>query len=144
MLFLILGVLLQKTRFGTYTYGIGANNEAARRFGVDVRRHLLKVYALSGALAAVAGVIISARLNSAYPNTGEDYELMAIAAVIVGGSNLFGGEGRLIGTLFGVLIIEVIRNGLNLIGINVFWHKALLGFIILIAVISRTLASRES
>ena len=142
LLFLLFDGVLSYTKFGVYTYGIGTNFEAARRAGVNTKKHLFLVYGMCGTLAAIGGVTIAARLNSAYPNAGEEYELMAIAAVIVGGASLFGGEGNLKGTLIGVLIIEVIRNGLNLIGLNVFWHKGVLGFIIIIAVIARILTTK--
>lgn len=142
-IFLLFDAILRYTKFGVYTYGVGTNFEAVRRAGVSTNKQIFTVYGICGALAAVGGIIIAARLNSAYPNAGEDYELMAIAAAIVGGASLFGGEGNLKGTLIGVLIIEVIRNGLNLMGLNVFWHKGVLGFIIIIAVISRILATRE-
>jgi len=142
LLFLLFDGVLSYTKFGVYTYGIGTNLEAARRAGVNTKRHIFFIYGICGALAAIGGITVAARLNSAYPNAGENFELMAIAAVIVGGASLFGGEGNLKGTFIGALIIEVIRNGLNLMGLNVFWHKGVLGFIIIITVIARILATK--
>jgi ribose transport system permease protein len=138
ILYLLAHVVMARMTLGRYIYAIGGNPEAARLSGVPVRRVLLLVYAVSGALAGLGGIIQTSRLKSAAPNYGETYELTVIAAVVVGGTSLAGGEGRVLGTLIGALIIAVIQNGMNLTGISPFNQKIVLGSVILAAVLIDT------
>lgn len=128
-------VLLTRTRFGRYVYAIGGNEEATRLSGVAVGFHKTMVYALSGATAALAAVLLTARLNSAQPIAGMMYELDAIAATVIGGTSLLGGEGSLGGTLVGALIMGVLRNGLNLLGVSSFLQQIVIGVVIIAAVV---------
>lgn len=127
-------VLLHKTRFGLHVYALGGNAEAARLSGVKNHRVILMVYSLMGAMAALAGVILTARVQSGQPTLGTGLELTAIASVIIGGSNLRG-EGRMLGTLIGTLFIGVLGNGLNILNINYFWQQVVIGAVIIIAVL---------
>jgi len=131
----ILGyLLLNHTRFGLYVTGIGSNEEAVRRAGIDVRRVKLIVYMLSGVVVALGGMITAARLASGSSYTGVAFELRVIAAVIVGGTNLFGGEGRMLGTVIGTLLLAMIGNGLILMRISPFYQQIIEGTIILLAI----------
>lgn len=135
-------VLLNHTRHGRYIYAIGGNEEAARLSGVAIGRHKTAAYAISGCLSAVAAVLLTARLNSAQPIAGFMYELDAIAATVIGGTSLMGGEGHLAGTLVGALIMGVLRNGLNLLGVSGFLQQIIIGSVIIIAVLADTLTKR--
>lgn len=126
--------MLTRMRFGQYVTGIGANMEAVRRAGVNTRRVLLGAYALSGTAAALAGVIIAARLGSGSSNAGVGFELEVIAAVVLGGTNMFGGHGTILGTILGTLTIGVIGNGLILSHLSPFLTQIVTGIIILIAI----------
>lgn len=128
-------LVLTRTRFGRYVYAIGGNEEATRLSGVPVAFHKTMVYALSGAMSALAAVLLTARLNSAQPIAGNMYELDAIAATVIGGTSLLGGEGTLGGTLIGALIMGVLRNGLNLLGVSSFLQQILIGIVIIGAVL---------
>jgi len=128
------GILTQSV-FGRYVYAIGGNEEAARLSGVDVATHKTLVYVISGVLSAVSAVILTARLNSAQPTAGVGFELDAIAAVVLGGTTLAGGEGSISGTLLGAFIIGVINNGLNLLNVNPFYQQVVKGAVILLAVL---------
>ena len=135
LIVVILGyVLLNQTRFGTYVTGIGSNEEGVRRAGVNVRRIKTVVYMLSGLLVAVGGMVTAARLASGSSYTGVAFELQVIAAVIVGGTNLFGGEGRMSGTVLGTLLLAMIGNGLILMKISPFYQQIIEGTIILLAI----------
>jgi len=123
------------TKFGRYTYAIGGNEEAARFSGINIARMKTLIYALSGLAAAVSGIILSSRLFSGDPNSGALYELDAIAAVVVGGTSLSGGKGTILGTLLGSLIIGVISNGLNLMGVESYTQNIIKGGVILVAVL---------
>ena len=127
--------ILTQTVFGRYVYAIGGNEEAARLSGVDVATHKTLVYVISGVLSAVSAVILTARLNSAQPTAGVGFELDAIAAVVLGGTTLAGGEGSIGGTLQGAFIIGVINNGLNLLNVNPFYQQVVKGAVILLAVL---------
>jgi ribose transport system permease protein len=127
--------VLTRTRFGLYVYAIGGNEEATRLSGVGVRFHKTMVYVLAGAMSAVAAVILTARLNSAQPIAGMMYELDAIAATVIGGTSLLGGSGTIGGTLIGALIMGVLRNGLNLLGISSFLQQVVIGLVIIAAVL---------
>ncbi len=128
------GVLFNETPFGRYVTGIGANAEAVRRAGVDTRRVTLLVYVLSGATAALAGIIVAARLGSGSSNAGQGFELDVIAAVVLGGTSLFGGRGTMAGTILGALTVAVIGNGLILSHLSPFLTPIVTGSIILLAI----------
>ena len=127
-------VVTQRTRFGRHLYAVGGNERAARLTGLNVARIKLAVYALAGALAGVAGLIVTARLDSAQPNAGLGYELDSIAAVVIGGTSLSGGRGSVAGTVLGCLIIGVLNNGLFLLNVSPFWQQVIKGLVILLAV----------
>ena len=114
IVFVVSWIVLTRTPFGRHVYAIGGNEDAAWLSGVRVRRVTLAVYTICGATAALAGVLVASRLNAGYPRAGEYYELDAIAAVVVGGTSLFGGRGSIWGTLAGALFIGILNNGLNL------------------------------
>jgi ribose/xylose/arabinose/galactoside ABC-type transport system permease subunit len=135
LVYVVAHVVLTRTRFGRYVYAIGGNEEATRLSGVAVRFHKTMVYALSGAMSAAAAVLLTARLNSAQPIAGIMYELDAIAATVIGGTSLLGGEGTLGGTLIGALIMGVLRNGLNLLGVSSFLQQIVIGVVIIGAVL---------
>jgi ribose transport system permease protein len=127
-------VVTQRTRFGRHLYAVGGNERAARLTGLRVNRVKLWVYTLGGGLAGVAGLLVTARLDSAQPNAGLGYELDSIAAVVIGGTSLSGGRGSIMGTVLGCLIIGVLNNGLFLLNVSPFWQQVIKGIVILIAV----------
>ncbi len=127
-------VVTRRTRFGRHIYAVGGNERAARLTGLNVPRIKLAVYTLAGALAGVAGLIVTARLDSAQPNAGLGYELDSIAAVVIGGTSLSGGRGSVMGTVLGCLIIGVLNNGLFLLNVSPFWQQVIKGGVILLAV----------
>ena len=127
--------LLTKTTFGRYVYAIGGNEEATRLSGVRVGIHKTLIYVIAGLTSGIAAVILTARLNSAQPIAGFMYELDAIAATVIGGTSLLGGSGTLAGTLIGSLIMGVLRNGLNLLGISSFLQQVVIGSVIIAAVL---------
>jgi ribose transport system permease protein len=127
-------VALHLTQFGRYTYAIGSNAEAARRVGIDVERHLLKVYTLSGFLAGLAGVIDLARFNTASVGAHTLDNLAAISAVVIGGTSLFGGIGTIVGSVVGTFIPAVLRNGFVIAGVQPFWQEIAIGIVLILAV----------
>jgi ribose transport system permease protein len=127
-------ITLRFTRFGRYTFAIGSNATAARRAGINVDRHLIKVYALSGVLSGLAGALDLARFGTANASTHSTDNLNAISAVVIGGTSLFGGMGSIIGTVIGAFIPATLRNGLVIGGINPFYQQVLVGGILLLAV----------
>ncbi|GMK42892.1 ribose ABC transporter permease RbsC [Paenibacillus glycanilyticus] len=133
--FAALWIILQKTAFGRKTYAIGGNEKASIVSGIKVTRVKIMIYSLAGMLSALAGAILTSRLNSAQPTAGTSYELDAIAAVVLGGTSLSGGRGRIVGTLIGALIIGTLNNGLNLLGVSSFYQMVVKGIVILIAVL---------
>ncbi|NHQ84568.1 ribose ABC transporter permease [Iodobacter sp. HSC-16F04] len=133
--FIALWFVLKKTVFGRHVYAVGGNEEASLISGVKVNRVKLWVYTLSGGLSALAGVILTSRLNSAQPNAGMGYELDAIAAVVLGGTSLSGGRGWIVGTLIGAVLIGVLNNGLNLLSVSSFYQQVIKGSVILLAVL---------
>jgi ribose transport system permease protein len=133
--FLAAFLVLRYTRLGLYTYAIGGNEQATRFSGVHIDRYKLAVYSLMGLAAGIAGVMWSSRLNSAQPTVATGEELNAIAAVVIGGTSLFGGVGTVVGTLIGALLMAVIRNGLNLLHISAFWQQIVIGAVIILAVL---------
>lgn len=130
----IIYILLKKTPLGRYIYAIGGNETATKLSGINTDKIKIAVYALNGFLAAVSGIILTSRLNSAQPMAGEGYELDAIAAVVLGGTSLSGGSGTVIGTIVGALIIAVLNNGLNLLNVSSFYQLVAKGAVILLAV----------
>ena len=128
-------MILTRTVFGRYVYAIGGNEEATALSGIDVRLHKTLVYAISGLSAGVCAVLLVARLNSAQPIAGIGYELDAIAAVVIGGTSLLGGSGSVVGTLIGALIMSVLRNGLNLLGVSSYVQQVAIGVVIVVAVL---------
>jgi ribose transport system permease protein len=135
-------VLMSRMALGRYIYAVGGNPEAARLSGVPVKRVLLFVYTVCGALAGLGGVVMASQLKSGSPTFGLMYELYAIAAVVVGGTSLSGGEGKILGTLIGAFIIAVIQNGMNLTGVESYTQKVVLGLVILGAVLLDRLKRR--
>lgn len=126
--------VLSRTRFGKYALVIGDNQAAARATGVHVERHLIALYILSGILAGLAGLLSAARVNSGDPTAGTGYELSAITAAILGGTNLFGGRASVVGTLIGALIMGVLQNGLNLLAVSSFYQQMAIGAVLVLAV----------
>jgi ribose transport system permease protein len=135
----IVGLFLHKSRFGLHTYAIGSNAFAARAAGINVERHLTKVYALSGFLSGLAGFYVYIRLGAGSPSSGTMRELDAIAAVVIGGASLMGGVGRLIGTVLGALILFTVQSGLIMAGVAPDWKKVVVAVLIAAAVAAQTL-----
>ena len=144
LLYVIAHLVMTRTSLGRYIYAVGGNIEAARLSGVPVFGILILVYMLCGAAAGLAGIVDASRFNGGRPNAGEYYELQVIAAVVVGGTSLFGGEGRIFGTLIGALIIAVIDNGLNMAGVQPYNQMIVFGFLILAAALLDQLKKRLS
>ena len=140
--FAVAWIVLYQTPFGRYVYAVGGNEEAARISGVNTRMVKFTVYGISGALAALGGIILSARTTAGLPQAGVAYELDAIAAVVIGGTSLAGGQGRLVGTLIGALIIGVVNNGLDLLGVSAYYQLTFKGAIIVAAVLLDSLRQR--
>jgi ribose transport system permease protein len=138
--FIFLGVALLAhyalayTRFGRHTLVIGDNEAAARATGIHVEAHRLKLYTLSGVMAGIAGLIFMARVNAGDPTAGLSYELTAITAAIIGGTNLFGGRGSVLGTVIGALIMGVLQNGLNLLAVQSYYQQMAIGAVLILAV----------
>ncbi|MHB1304035.1 MAG: ABC transporter permease [Acidiphilium sp.] len=139
---IVSAVLLSQTRFGLRTYAIGSNPLGAGRAGIDVRRHLVKIYMLSGFLAAIAGLMVMARFASASVQAGANDELDAITAVVIGGASLFGGRGTILGTVIGSFVITVMVTGLILMGVQPFWQQVAVGAILIFAVAMDQLRDR--
>jgi ribose transport system permease protein len=136
--------LMKRTRLGRHVYAVGGNERAATLSGLNVRRVKLLVYTLGGAMSGVAGLLVTARLDSATPNAGTGYELDSIAAVVIGGTSLNGGRGTLMGTVLGCLIIGVLNNGLVLLEVSPFWQQVIKGLVILIAVAMDKMGAQPS
>lgn len=130
----VISILLNKTRFGRHIYAIGGNPEAAKFSGINITKLEIIVFTISGALAALSGIILAARLNSGQPIAGQGYELDAIAAVVLGGTSFAGGIGKVGGTIIGALIIGVLSNGLNLIHVSYYYQLIIKGIVIVAAV----------
>lgn len=136
-------LLLARTRFGLHTLAVGGREEAARVMGLQVGRIKVGVYALTGAAAALGGVVIAGRLSNGSPNAGVTLELDVIAAVVLGGTSLFGGSATIAGTVIGALFINFIRNGLNLMNVDPYWVQVVTGFVPILAVLLNTVIRRQ-
>jgi ribose transport system permease protein len=133
VVFVVSWILLMRTPFGRHVYAVGGNAEAARLSGIRVNRVLLAVYAICGVAAGLAGVLVASRLSAGYPRAGELYELDAVAAVVVGGTSLFGGRGSIWGTLAGAFFIGILNNGLNLYNVSPYDQMIVKGAVLLVA-----------
>jgi ribose transport system permease protein len=142
--FVILATVMKKTSFGLHIYAVGGNRTAAEVAGVNARRTLTSVYLLSGGLAGVSGVILSSRVISGPPNLGSGYELDAIAAVVIGGASLLGGRGTIWGTFLGLLLIQTLNNGLDILIVPAYWQAVISGVLIVSAVAVDMWATRRS
>jgi ribose transport system permease protein len=131
---IVFGIVLAGTRFGRYTYAVGSNEEAARRAGIAVDRHLIKVYGLAGTLAGLAGFLSLARFSTTTIGGHDTDNLQAIAGVVIGGTSLFGGIGTMLGSVFGVFIPAVLQNGFVIIGVQPFWQQIAVGAVLIGAV----------
>lgn len=143
VLYVAAHILMSHTAFGRYVYAVGGNQEAARLCGVPVRRVLVMVYVICGALAGIAGLILSSKLRSGDPKIGNMLELEVISAVVVGGTSLMGGEGRVLGTLIGAFIIAVISNGMNLLNVDSYDQRIIMGIVLLAAVLIDNIKRRR-
>ena len=142
VLYALAHMVMSRMKLGRYIYAVGGNREAARLSGVPVRRVLMFAYVAGALLAGVGGVIIASQLKSGSPTYGNMYELYVIAAVVVGGTSLSGGEGKMFGTLIGAFTIAVIQNGMNLTNVESYTQKVVLGLVILGAVLLDKLRRR--
>jgi ribose transport system permease protein len=142
--FIILGLLMKYSSFGMRIYAVGGNRTAAEVAGVNAKRVLIGVYVISGFLAGVSGVILASRVISGPPNLGAGYELDAIAAVVIGGASLMGGRGTVWGTLLGLLLIQTLNNGLDILVIPAYWQMVISGVLIVSAVAVDMWATRRS
>ncbi len=140
----ILGIVLAKTRIGRQIYACGSNLEAAKLSGINAVGTRMFAYCMSGFSAAICGILVSSRLSSAQPTAGTGYEMEAIAAAVLGGISIAGGEGAIINTVIGALMMGVIRNGLNLNKVNSFWQQVIIGLILVIAVAMEVRRHRKS
>ena len=136
-------VVLNKTALGRYTFALGSNEEAVRLSGVNVDRWKVIIYAFSGGICGIAGLLIASRLNSAQPALGQGYELDAIAAVVIGGTSLSGGVGTILGTIIGAFIMSVLINGLRIMSVAQEWQMVLTGVIIILAVYTDNLRRKK-
>ncbi len=143
LLAVLASVVLNKTLLGRYTFALGSNEEAVRLSGVNVDRWKIAVYTLGGAIVGIAGLLIASRLNSAQPALGQGYELDAIAAVVIGGTSLSGGEGTILGTIIGAFIISTLTNGLRIMSVPQEWQTVVTGVIIIVAVYLDILRRRK-
>lgn len=135
ILFILAGYLLKNLRFGRYIYAIGGNEEATKLSGIDTDKYKTMVYGICGFLSALAGIIVTSRLGSAQPTAGTGYELDAIAAVVLGGTSLSGGVGKITGTALGAIIIGVLGNALNLLDVSSYYQMMVKAIVILVAVL---------
>jgi len=134
VIFIIGYYLLTQVRFGRYVYALGGNEDSARLSGINTQKIKTLIYVISGIMASIGGIIVTSRIGSASPNAGSGFELDAIAAVVLGGTSLAGGEGSIIGTIIGALIIGILNNGLNLMNVSPFYQQIVKGLVILFAV----------
>ena len=144
ILFVVAQLVLSRTTFGHMVYAVGGNREAARLAGIAVRRVTFICYLIAGLCAGIAAIVLLGRLDSATPNAATGLELQVIAAVVIGGTSLFGGKGSMIGTFIGVLLIGVINNGLTLLNVSSFWVQFVQGALIFLAVLLDSFNTRRS
>ncbi len=144
VLAIVAHIVLSNTAFGRYTFAVGGNYEAARLAGINVTAHLIKIYAVAGFLYGIAGIILASRLSTGQPTAGTGYELDVIAACVIGGASLSGGEGTILGAILGALLIGVLRNGCNLLDVSAFWQQVAIGAIIVVAVFVDQYQKRRS
>ena len=137
-------LLNNRTKLGRYIYAIGGNEKAAELSGLKIRKIKMIVYSIAGAMAAIGGIIVTSRLDSAQPNAGTGFELDSIAAVVIGGTSLSGGKGTIMGTVQGALIIGILNNGLVLLNVSPFWQQVIKGLVILLAVIIEKINKQEN
>ena len=142
-LFIVFLIILTRTAFGRYVYACGDNADAAKASGINVKKVKMKCFVLCSVMAAVSGLILTARVNSAQPNLGVGFEFIVIAAAILGGTSLSGGQGSLFGTLIGVFILQFISNGMVLMNISSFYQEVVRGVVIILAVILDTTRMRR-
>jgi ribose transport system permease protein len=135
LVYVVAYVILVYTRFGRHVYAVGGNKEAARLAGISTNGVIMRVYIICGTLSALSGILLASRVNSGQPNAGLSYELDVIAAVVIGGTSLFGGRGTIVGTFIGAMLIGVLRNGLNLMNVGSYVQSVVLGVVILLAVL---------
>lgn len=143
LLAIIFGVILSKTSFGRYLYAIGNNRESTRLSGIKVDKWELFAYIVAGCMAAVAGILMTSRMNTAYPSIGSGYEMNAVAACVIGGASLAGGKGSMKGAILGAFIMSVLTNGLRLLSVSTEWQKVLTGIIIIVAVYIDIIGKRK-
>jgi putative xylitol transport system permease protein len=132
---LVADFVLSKTKFGYHVYAIGGSEESSQKVGISAKRVLVAVYVISGVCAAIAGIVLTARLDGAAPLAGQGYELQAIAAVVIGGTSLFGGIGTIRGTVIGVLLIGIVLNGMDLLNVSSYYQQGVQGLILVLAVL---------
>ncbi|WP_420846062.1 ABC transporter permease [Neobacillus notoginsengisoli] len=144
ILLIVCYFIMNKTKLGRYMYAVGGNAEAAKFSGINIKRVTFFAYAFSGLMAAFAGIVLASRMFSGQPTSGEGAELDAIAAVVLGGTSMTGGYGRIGGTVIGALIIGVLSNGLNLMGVSSFWQYIVKGIVIIVAVYADVIKRRKS
>jgi ribose transport system permease protein len=142
--FIVCAILLYRTRFGRHVYAIGGNREAARFSGIKIPQVITLVYVISGFSAALSGIILASRMSSGQPIAGQGFELDAIAAIVLGGTSLAGGKGKLSGTIIGALVIGVLNNGLNLIQVSFYYQLIIKGLVIVSAVYLDTVSGKVS
>jgi ribose transport system permease protein len=143
IIFAVMFVVLERTKFGRHIYAVGGNRDAARLSGVKVKLIETLVYMFSGIFSGLGAVLLTARLNYATPTAGNGYELDAIAAVVIGGTALSGGQGRIIGTLVGALMLGILRNGLTILNISSFYQQIIIGSVIIIAVFADKIKDKK-
>ncbi|MBL8134891.1 MAG: ABC transporter permease [Anaerolineae bacterium] len=141
---IVAALILARTVLGRYTFALGSNEEATRLSGVNTDRWKIAVYTVSGFFAGLAGVVIASRLNSAQPALGQGYELDAIAAVVIGGTSLSGGEGTILGTIIGAFVLSVLTNGLRILSVPQEWQQVVTGAIVILAVYLDIVRRRRS
>jgi ribose/xylose/arabinose/galactoside ABC-type transport system permease subunit len=137
-------IILKYTQYGRWIYALGGNPEASRLSGLNVKALTTSVYVISGFCAGLAGFLLTSRLNSAEQVAGQGYELQAIAAVVIGGTSLFGGQGGMIGTLIGAMLIGVLNNGLVILNVSPYYQQIVIGAIIVLSVYIDQLAKQRS
>jgi ribose/xylose/arabinose/galactoside ABC-type transport system permease subunit len=128
------GFILNRTIFGRMIYAIGGNEETAKLSGINVNKLKISVYVIVGTLAALSGILMASRLGSSQPSIGDGMEMQVIASVIIGGTSMYGGSGSILGSVFGALFMNVLTNGMTLVGVSAYWQKFVMGAIIIVAV----------